>query len=380
MLYLKQSTASQIVLLGPFVDDTDGTTAEDSLTIANTDILLSKSGGGMTAKNSGGGTVDTNGWYTITLNATDTNTVGRLQISCKVAGALAVFMEMHVLEENIYDSLMAASAAAFDSNQRVDVASVAGTAQTANDIGADANTLVARDDAAILIGNAGIGLTHLSNHLTDIKGTSFVKDTHSLIDIEGYVDLIDDVTSGLAKIASDLRLTVSAVAGISGSTMVGTDNALLAVNVPTNFSSLGIESGGAISTLDGHTAQTGDNYTRIGIGGAGLTDLTTNLTLILADTNELQTDWANGGRLDVIADATLAMLDDARGEPSQGAPAVNPDMATKVDYLYKFMRNKIVTGTTAIQIYDGAGSTIDHLSTISAAGNTFTRGEFITGA
>jgi hypothetical protein len=33
--------------------------------------------------------------------------------------------------------------------------------------------------------------------------------------------------------------------------------------------------------------------------------------------------------------ATLAMLDDARGEPSQGAPPVNPDMATKVDYLYK---------------------------------------------
>ena len=114
MLYLKQSTASQSILLGPFVDDTDGTTAEDGLTIANTDILLSKAGGGMSAKNSGGGSIDTNGWYTITLNATDTNTVGRLQISCKVAGALAVFMEMHVLEEAIYDSLIAPSAAAFD--------------------------------------------------------------------------------------------------------------------------------------------------------------------------------------------------------------------------------------------------------------------------
>ncbi|MHA1663249.1 MAG: hypothetical protein ACTSVR_08355, partial [Candidatus Thorarchaeota archaeon] len=45
--------------------------------------------------------------------------------------------------------------------------------------------------------------TTLDDHLTDIKGTSFVKDTHSLIDIETYVDLIDDGTSGLAKIATD---------------------------------------------------------------------------------------------------------------------------------------------------------------------------------
>ena len=45
--------------------------------------------------------------------------------------------------------------------------------------------------------------TTLDNHLTDIKGTGFVKDTHSLVDIEAYVDLIDDGTSGLAKIATD---------------------------------------------------------------------------------------------------------------------------------------------------------------------------------
>jgi hypothetical protein len=46
--------------------------------------------------------------------------------------------------------------------------------------------------------------TTLDNHLTDIKGTGFVKDTHSLIDIETYVDLVDDGTSGLAKIATDV--------------------------------------------------------------------------------------------------------------------------------------------------------------------------------
>ena len=97
MLFLKQSTASQSVLIGPFVDSTDGDTAETGLSIANTDIKLSKNGGTMASKNSGGATHDAGGWYTITLDATDTNTVGRLQLSCKVAGALAVFAEFQVL-------------------------------------------------------------------------------------------------------------------------------------------------------------------------------------------------------------------------------------------------------------------------------------------
>lgn len=111
MLYLKQSTASQSVLIGPFVDDTDGTTAETGLTIANTDIRLSANGGNLVAKNSGGATHDEAGWYTITLDATDTATVGRLQLHCKMSGALMVHHEFQVLEETIYDALFAASAA-----------------------------------------------------------------------------------------------------------------------------------------------------------------------------------------------------------------------------------------------------------------------------
>jgi hypothetical protein len=54
-MFLRQSTASQEILLGPFVDSTDGVTAETGLTITNTDIKLWK--GGTTAeanKNSGG--------------------------------------------------------------------------------------------------------------------------------------------------------------------------------------------------------------------------------------------------------------------------------------------------------------------------------------
>lgn len=111
MQYLRQSTASQSVLIGPFVDDTDGTTAETGLTIANTDIRLSANGGNIVAKNSGGGTHDELGYYTITLDATDTATVGRLQLVCKMSGALVVEHSFQVVEEEVYDMLFASSAA-----------------------------------------------------------------------------------------------------------------------------------------------------------------------------------------------------------------------------------------------------------------------------
>lgn len=111
MQILRQSTASQSIIIGPFVDSTDGNTAETGLTIANTDIRLSKNGANIAAKNSGGGTHDELGYYTITLDATDTDTVGRLQVAVHVSGALPVYHDFTVVEENVYDAIYASSAA-----------------------------------------------------------------------------------------------------------------------------------------------------------------------------------------------------------------------------------------------------------------------------
>lgn len=114
MIYLRQSTASQEVLLGPFVDSTDGNTAETALTIANTDIKIFKAGATTLAnKNSGGGTHISNGNYYAVLDATDTDTCGSGAIVVQVSGALAVRHAFHVLEEAVYDDLFAGSAAGY---------------------------------------------------------------------------------------------------------------------------------------------------------------------------------------------------------------------------------------------------------------------------
>jgi hypothetical protein len=63
------------------------------------------------------------------------------------------------------------------------------------------------------------------------------------------------------------------------------------------------------------TAQTGDAYARLGAPAgasvsADVAAVKVDTAATLVDTNELQTDWADGGRLDLILDAIEAFLND----------------------------------------------------------------------
>jgi len=106
MHIIEQST-SITVRIGPFVDEDDGKTAETGLTISQSDIRLSKNGGDFAQTNdSGGATHDENGWYYLTLDATDTNTLGRLIVAIHESGALPVWREFMVVTANVWDSLI----------------------------------------------------------------------------------------------------------------------------------------------------------------------------------------------------------------------------------------------------------------------------------
>lgn len=77
--------------------------------------------------------------------------------------------------------------------------------------------------------------------------------------------------------------------------------------------------------------------------------------------------------------ATLAMLDDPRAEPAQGAPAVNPDAMTKLDFLYKAWRNRVTQTDTQYSLYNDDAVTVDHKATTSDDSTTFDKGEIATG-
>jgi hypothetical protein len=237
--FLKQSTASQTRWIGPFVDDVDFKTAETALSIANTDIKISKNGGASASKNSGGGTHDVNGMYAVTWDATDTATVGELKYSVKVAGALQVFGSYVVLEEAIYDALLAASANAWTgaagsttltalADGSITAAKIAADAITAAKVAADVSTEinsavltrlgtpagadVSTDIAAIKsqtaaietdtaeIGAAGAGLTALASQASVNTIDDFL-DT----EIAAIVGYIDTEVSAILALLDDAR-------------------------------------------------------------------------------------------------------------------------------------------------------------------------------
>ena len=107
MRLLKQSTATTL-RLGPFLDETDGKTAETALTISQSDVLLWKEGGTTAAQKneSTSATHRENGYYTCPLNTTDTNTLGALSVSVSESGALPIRQDYTVVPANVYDALV----------------------------------------------------------------------------------------------------------------------------------------------------------------------------------------------------------------------------------------------------------------------------------
>lgn len=103
--------------------------------------------------------------------------------------------------------------------------------------------------------------------------------------VEAFVNDEGDAAATLAAIATAVNAAV--VAG-----QVGTQVGAVHAKLPSR------------SYLAGSAAATGETQTDAAAALAG-----TALDAILADTNELQTDWANGGRLDLILDGRAATGD-----------------------------------------------------------------------
>lgn len=188
-MWLRQSTASQEILLGAFLDSTDGNTAETGLTIANTDIKLWKEGATTEAnKNSGGATHIAGGRYYAVLDATDSNTLGKLEINVHVAGALAVRREFMVVSANVYDSLI------LDTDTlNADVTQLGGVTQSATDLKdfADAGYDPATNKVQ------GVVLVDTTTTNTDMRGTDSAATAANLAIVDTTVDAIKTKTDSL---------------------------------------------------------------------------------------------------------------------------------------------------------------------------------------
>jgi len=84
---------------------------------------------------------------------------------------------------------------------------------------------------------------------------------------------------------------------------------------------------------DASGAEWHDGAVTIFTTGQTFNTMDTNIDAALADTNELQTDWANGGRLDVILDARASQTtaDDILTDTDATIPALIADVPTNAE-------------------------------------------------
>jgi hypothetical protein len=165
-------------------------------------------------------------------------------------------------------------------------------------------------DAAFAVGARQVILT--------VKyATAFTE--HMAVEIDTPVDVAKISTDATAADNCELMFDGTGYAG--GSTKLGVDAvAISGDTTAANNCELAFDTTGygftnctmpTVTTLTGHTAQTGDNYARLGAPAgasvsADVAAVKSQTTSIIADTNELQTDWTDGGRLDLILDAVSA--------------------------------------------------------------------------
>lgn len=158
MRFLKQST-SVVVQIGPFVDSTDGVTAETALAPLSTNVRLYKAGG-TTAVDIFDATWTHIGlgMYRVTLTASHTDTAGPLVIVAQITGARPVIHEFNVVAATTYDALMSGSALPANLTQ------ITGNATAA--------TLMAFPALTVQVVTIGTGstITRVATNLTETVG------------------------------------------------------------------------------------------------------------------------------------------------------------------------------------------------------------------
>ena len=351
---LKQSTAATIKI-GPFVDSTDGVTAETGLTISQADIRLSKNGGAFAQTNNAtGATHDENGYYGVPLDTTDTNTLGRLRVAVNESGSLPVWQDFMVVNANVYDSLIGGS-----DNLQVDTVQIEGSDAT-DQINAAADTALADYDAPTKAeldsGLAALNDLDAAGVRSAVGLASANLDTQlSAIDtvVDGIQTDLDNGTDGLGAIKADTAAILIDTNELQTDDVPGLIAALNDLDAAGIRTAVGLASAnldtqlGALPTAAENRAEMDSNSTQ--------------LAAIVADTNELQTDDVPGliAALNNLSAAYVnTQIDAAFTTQMAASVATDGSISTREQALYmilQFLTEFAISGTTlTVKKVDGS--------------------------
>jgi hypothetical protein len=202
----------------------------------------------------------------------------------------------------------------------------------------------------------------IDNILTD-TGTTLPS---TLSTIDGKIDTIDtNVDSVLTDTGTTLPAQISGLENISSSDVeTACGSALTTYDPPTRAEA---------------TSDKAEIITEVDANETKIDTIDTIVDAILVDTNELQADWTNGGRLDLLIDAIKAatdLLNTAQTEPT-GVPAANENPMVKLAYMFMAFRNKMTVTSTKKTYYDDSDNA-EFEKDLSDDGTTYTESEINT--
>ena len=419
MRELRNNTATRITV-GPFLDKTDGITPEIDLTVTSELLTFVVDDAGVptlvvdVAPTASGGandmvhiTSDAAGYYDLELAAANVNYLGRAVLSLNdVATHLPVFHEFMIITQAEYDRKYSTGASVADVKTVVDdLHTDVGTAITnigdvhatdlpaaktvidaiktvidnihdtdLPDVHTDLGTAIGYIDLEIadIHTDVGTAITNIGDvHATDLPAAKTVVDAIKVqtdklaFTIANQIDanVIDWKGAAAPAMTGDAyaeavlvhaHVADCATATVLGNVHTDVDNILADTNelqvddYPTSIAAIKAET--ALIVADTNELQVDDYPTSIAA-------IKAETALIVADTGELETDWANGGRLDLI-------LDTAAGDAHLSADSISDVWAhvgtisslaveLLLERLYEMVNNKMIvteaTGAVALR-------------------------------
>jgi hypothetical protein len=236
----------------------------------------------------------------------------------------------------------------------------------------------------------------VSSVTVDSQTVNFIAAQFRIMAAEGVAGVPDVNTtyvSDTAQTARDLGQGIpNAVPGASGGLFIAGTNAATSVTTALTANVIGNVTGNLSGSVGSVTASVnvGQLAGQTVTAAAGVTFPTsvaspTNITAGVITTVTNLTNSPTSGDLtstmkaSVNAEVLDVLNTDTFAEPAQGAPGATITLAAKIGYLYKAWRNKSTQTSSTYSLYADDASTVDHKSTVSDDGTTFTRGEVATG-
>ncbi len=419
--WLKQSTAADVVI-GPFVDDTDGKTPETGLTISQADCQLSKNGGAVAQKNDATSASHLGGGhYKVPLNATDTGTLGRLRLYVNETGALPVWLDFMVVPANVYDSLIGGSdALQVDvsqwNNSAVATPATAGYPVVTHKVGtgtgemnlsggrtpadvthwsgaAVATPATAGHPVVTQKVGTGVGEMNLSGGRTPADVTHWNGAAVATPATAGHPVVTHKVGTGTGEMNLSGGRTPADVTHWNGAPVATPATAgypVVTQKVGTGTGELSISSGvvSADATRISGDSVAADNAEKFfdGTGYAGTNNAIPTVGTVTGAVGSVTGNvggnvtgsvgsLAAQAKADVNAEVVDVLATDTFAEPGS-VPAATSSLKDKIGWLFMLARNKRVTSATTDAVRNDADSADVGTAALSDNGTSFSRGEY----